>query len=213
MSQPGTARRRQRTAQHSLGRCGLSTSNGPNKADRRAKDTTVHWTCTVVEQQLVGWYENEEDKVNIKSGGAGSGMECQAWAAKAVWECRVWAVKAAAWNGGYGEGGSAWVATAKAAEKVWAAWAWVVLVKAAWAAWRPKPKPIETQPWEVRMARRQVNQLLQTAHIALDGKAVKDGRVVLANTRPILDLGLPAEVSEPASALLKSVEVAPESSE
>ncbi len=56
------------------------------------------------------------------------------------------------------------------------------------------------------MARRQVNQLLQTAHIALDGKATKEGRVVLANTKPILDLGLPAEVSTAASSLLKAVD-------
>ncbi len=28
----------------------------------------------LIEQQLVGWYEDEEDKVNIKSGGSGGGM-------------------------------------------------------------------------------------------------------------------------------------------
>ena len=69
-----------------------------------------------------------------------------------------------------------------------------------------KPKPIETQPWEVRLTRRQVNQLLQTVHVALDAKPIKGARPVSANAKGLIDLGLPAAVSEPASDLLKAVE-------
>ena len=69
-----------------------------------------------------------------------------------------------------------------------------------------KPKPLETQPWEVRMTRRQVNQLLQTVHVALDAKPVKGSRPVSPTAKGLVDLGLPAAISEPATDLLKAVE-------
>jgi hypothetical protein len=56
------------------------------------------------------------------------------------------------------------------------------------------------------MTRRHVNQILQTVHLALDGKPTKTGRPISAVGKGLVDLELPAEVSTPASDLLKAVE-------
>ena len=155
----------------------------------------------VLEQQLVMWYEREEDKLNMKSGagggmgGMGGGMDGGGSDGSYNMDGGMGGgmgggrggMGMGGMEGGMGMGGmgSGGIGTGSTAAK---------------------PKALDTQPWEVRMTRRNVNQILQTAHVALDAKQTKSGRPVSAVGKGLVDLELPAEISTPASDLLKAIE-------
>lgn len=158
----------------------------------------------LLEQQLVMWYEREEDTLNMKSGaagmgagggmgmGMGSGMEMGMGMGEGSGGMSMGGMDGSMGMGsgmemgmgGMGSGGmgSGGMGTA------------------------PKARPLDTQPWEVRMTRRHVNQILQTVHVALDGKQIKTGRPVSAAGKGLVDMELPAEIATPATELVKAVE-------
>ncbi len=72
----------------------------------------------------------------------------------------------------------------------------------------PKVKPLDTQPWDVRLSRRLLNHYAQVAHIALDGKSMKNprGGASTATGKGLVNQGLPAEYLEQAKKLVSSVE-------
>lgn len=54
-------------------------------------------------------------------------------------------------------------------------------------------KPIESQTWEARLARRQLNQLTQNVRLALEGKRIKSENVRLTSFLTSTDVGLAQE--------------------
>ena len=165
----------------------------------------------LLEQQLVSWYEREEDTLNMKSGatgmgGGGMGMGGMGMGGMGGSEggdgyggggMGDMGSGGEGGMGGYGMGGGGMGEMGMGG---------MGMGGMGTGQTGPKPKPLETQPWEVRMTRRNVNQILQTAHVALDGKPIKGGRPVSAVGKGLIDLELPAEISTPASDLLKAVE-------
>ncbi len=173
----------------------------------------------LLEQQLVMWYEREEDTINVKSGSTGGGMMGgmggmmggmggmdggmggDGYGAAGMgggMEGGMGGMGGMEGNmGGYGEGGGGGGRGMGMGMGMGGMGS---------GPTGPKPRALDIQPWEVRMTRRSVNQLLQTVHTALDGKQIKTGRPVSAVGKGLVDLGLPAEISNHASDLLKSVE-------
>ena len=162
----------------------------------------------LLEQQLVMWYEREEDTLNMKSGamaggsmgemggrgmGMGMGMGGEGMGEMGMGDGGMGMGDGMGSMGMGGEGGMGMGMGMGSGSGMG-------------MGNTPKPKAIDTQPWEVRMTRRYVNQVLQTVHVALDAKQIKGGRPVAANAKGLIDLGLPAAISEPATNLLKSVE-------
>jgi hypothetical protein len=167
----------------------------------------------LLEQQLVMWYEREEDTLNMKSGGTGMGFGGGMDGGMGGMGGMGMGGMDGGGMGGYGggmeggmggmEGGMGGMEGGMGGMGGYGAGGEGGM---GMGPTGPKPRPLDTQPWEVRMTRRQVNQILQTAHIALDGKAIKGGRPVSAVGKGLVDLELPAEIANPASDLLKAVE-------
>ena len=167
----------------------------------------------VLEQQLVMWYEREEDKLNMKSGAAAGGgmggmmggmdggMGGDGGASDGGYNMDggMGGGGGGGGRGGMGMGGMEGGMGGMGMGGMGAGG----MGTGATAA---KPKALETQPWEVRMTRRNVNQILQIAHVALDSKQTKSGRPVSAVGKGLVDLELPADISTPASDLLKAIE-------
>ncbi len=174
----------------------------------------------LLEQQLVMWYEREEDALNMKSGamaGGSGGMGGMGMGGMGMGGMGMGGMGEGGMGmggmgeggmgmgmGGMGEGGMGMGGMGEGGMGMGGMGMGGMGMGG--ANMGQKPKALETQPWEVRMTRRQVNQILQTAHVALDGKQIKGGRPVTATAKGLVDLGLPAAIAEPASDLLKSVE-------
>ena len=167
----------------------------------------------VLEQQLVMWYEREEDTLKMKSGASGMGSMGGMGGSMggSMGDMGDGGMGMGMGDGGMGsmgmgEGGMGMgmgdggMGSGMGSGGMGSGGMGMGMGNA------NKPKPLETQPWEVRMTRRQVNQLLQTVHVALDAKPVKGSRPVSPNAKGLVDLGLPAAISEPATDLLKAVE-------
>ncbi len=68
-----------------------------------------------------------------------------------------------------------------------------------------KPKPKDTQTWQVRLARRLINQISQSVHVALDGKPMAEENVV-EGVKPISAAQLPPETQEKIAKLITAVD-------
>ncbi len=161
----------------------------------------------LLEQQLVMWYEREEDTLSMKSGamaGGSMGMGDMGGRGMGSMGMGDGMGEMGMGDGGMGMGGEGMGSMGMGDGGMGMGSGSGMGMGMGGNG--PKPKPLETQPWEVRMTRRYVNQILQTVHVALDAKQLKGGRPVSANAKGLIDLGLPAAISEPASDLLKSVE-------
>ncbi|MDX1929391.1 MAG: hypothetical protein SFV81_22890 [Pirellulaceae bacterium] len=166
----------------------------------------------LLEQQLVMWYEREEDTLNMRSGAAGGGLGGGMEGMGGMGGMGMGGEGGMGGMGGYGMGGEGGMGGMEGGmggmggmgmggEGGMGGMGGMNMGPTG-----PKPRPLDTQPWEVRMTRRHVNQILQTVHLALDGKYIKGGRPVSAVGKGLVDLELPADVANPASDLLKAVE-------
>jgi hypothetical protein len=71
---------------------------------------------------------------------------------------------------------------------------------------QPKVKPLEVQPWDVRLARRLANHYAQVAHQALDGKSMKNAKGAAAAVNKGIVPSLPADLQEHSKELIEAVE-------
>ena len=171
----------------------------------------------LLEQQLVMWYEKEEDTLNMKSGAMAGGMGGMGMGGMGDMGGMGMGGEGGMGMGMGGEGGMGMGMGGEGGMGMGMGgmgmggeggmgMGGMGGMGMGGMGMGQKPKASETQPWEVRLTRRHINQILQTAHVALDGKQIKGGRPVTANVKGLIDLGLPAPIAEPASDLLKSVE-------
>ncbi len=69
-----------------------------------------------------------------------------------------------------------------------------------------KPKPIDTQTWQVRVARRHINQVSQIVHVALDGVPLAEQPAV-AQVKPLKDAGLAEELQPHLTELMEALDL------
>lgn len=74
---------------------------------------------------------------------------------------------------------------------------------------QPRSRPVDVQPWDVRLSRRYLNHLAQVAHMALDGRAVKPTTRAAtgAGQKGLINQGLPADLQEKAKEMVEAVEL------
>jgi hypothetical protein len=166
----------------------------------------------LLEQQLVMWYEREEDTLNMKSGATGMGMGMGGMGGMGMGGMDGGGEGMGGmggYDGGMGGGGMAGMGGSEGGYGGMSGGMGGYGMGGEGGMsgpTGPKPRPLDTQPWEVRMTRRNVNQILQIVHTALDGKRTKTDRPVSAVGKGLIDMELPADVANPASDLLKAVE-------
>ncbi len=160
----------------------------------------------LLEQQLVMWYEREEDTLNMRSGGGMSGMGGMGGGLEGGMGGSMGDGYGSGGMGSGGMGSGGMEGSMGEGGMGMGGMGGMGMGGMGMGPTGPKPRPLDTQPWEVRMTRRHVNQILQTAHVALDGKPMKGLRPVSAVGKGLVDMELPAEISTPASDLLKAVE-------
>lgn len=147
--------------------------------------------------QLAEWYEREDNVLRAKSGAMGAGMGGGMMGSS----MGGYGDSMGSSMGGYGEGGSSSMGgyggsmgssmggygggSASAARK---------------------PKPIDTQTWQVRLGRRLVNQISQTVHVALDGVPLPNEQQV-AGIKPLKDAQLTADEQAKVAELVSAIEV------
>lgn len=68
-----------------------------------------------------------------------------------------------------------------------------------------RPKPKDTQTWQVRLGRRLINQVSQSVHIALDGKPMPEVNAV-AGVKPINAAQLPPETQQVITNLIEAID-------
>ncbi|MCC6510399.1 MAG: hypothetical protein IT423_14955, partial [Pirellulaceae bacterium] len=68
------------------------------------------------------------------------------------------------------------------------------------------PKPIETQTWELRLARRKLNTYCQLAHVLLKGNAALGEKDFSASGKGLMEVELPEEARRPGKFLIEALE-------
>ncbi len=150
----------------------------------------------LLEYQLVRWYTNEDDRIKAKSGAAAGGMMggygsdmMGGYGSDTMGSDMAGMgsdMMGSSGMDGYGSGSDAYGGYGGTAPV--------------------KKKAIDTQTWDVRIARRSVNHVAQLSHVALDGKPLKDARAMSASAKALLDIKLPDELAAQATKLVEAVE-------
>lgn len=145
--------------------------------------------------QLVNWYEKEDDRLKAKSGAAAGGMGGGYASMMGGMEDMMGAMMGGGDRGGdiSGMDGD-----------------YEGMMGGAMGAYgglggRNNSKPVDTQPWQVRLSRRMINQLSQAVHVALDGIPLPE-ESPLQGVKPIADANLPGESQAKIAKLVQAIE-------
>lgn len=159
-----------------------------------------------VRSQLVDWYEREDDLLKAKSGAMG-GM------AGGMGGMGGYGGEGGMMGGGYGGGGYGGGAAGMPGGGGYGGEGGMMgggyggeggmMGGAPGMSNRPRPK--DTQTWQVRLARRLINQISQAVHVALDGKPMAEQPVV-EGIYPLNAAQLPAELQENIVDLIDAVD-------
>lgn len=165
----------------------------------------------LLRSQLVNWYEREDDTLKSKSGAMGGmagGMG--GYAGGYGGDAGMMGGDAGMMGGGYGGdagmmGGGGMPGGGYGGEG--GGYGMMGGGEGAYGGAGNRPKPKDTQTWQVRLARRHINQISQAVHVALDGKPMADeGIEVVEAVKPISAAQLPADLKEKIVALIEAVD-------
>lgn len=139
--------------------------------------------------QLAEWYEHETDLLSAKSGAMGGGTMGSSMGG--------YGDSMGSGMGGYGDSGSSSMGGYGGSMGGYGGGS---------AGAARKPKPIDTQTWQVRLGRRLVNQISQAIHVALDGVPLPNEKQV-AGIKPLKDAQLTADEQAKVAELVSAIEV------
>lgn len=141
--------------------------------------------------QLAEWYEHEDNVLRAKSGAMGGGYGGSMGGSM----------------GGYGDSmGGSMGGYGDSAGSSMGGYEGMGGYGGGSAGAPKKPKPIDTQTWQVRLGRRLVNQVSQAVHIALDGVPLPNEKQV-AGIKPLKDAQLTADEQAKLTELVSAIEV------
>ncbi len=161
-------------------------------------------TSHFLRSQLVNWFEREDDTLKSKSGGMGGMAGGMGYGGGGYGgEGGPGMMGGAGYGGGaggYGGGGYAGGGMMGGEGGGYPGGGGYGGMGAA-----GKPKPKDTQTWQTRLGRRLINQISQTAHVALDGKPMLEEPVV-EGVKPLSAAQLPPELQEKIAKLIEAID-------
>lgn len=181
-----------------------------SKFPDEVKQVYVIGTAHLLRSQLVDWYKGEDDKLKVLSsatsggyggygggmgGGPGGGMGGGGYGGEGGGMGGYGGGEGGSMGGyGGGEGGSMGGYGGGEGGGY-----------GGMGGGRQKPKPIDTQTWQTRAARRLVNQITQTVHVALDGMPLAEENPSQAAGVPIVSAQLSEEMNSKAVELVELI--------
>ncbi len=150
----------------------------------------------LLDQEVVGWYENESDKTKMSTGGMGGMGSMGVWAA-AMGDMGM---SSDSGMGGMGDmsggmsGGmpGAWVEEWETCQR--------------WQRRPARSQTIDSQSWDLRIARRKLNMYTQLSHALLKGTLSKDERDYNATGKGIMEAALPLSHQRAGKFLIEALE-------
>ncbi|GAB5405004.1 MAG: hypothetical protein Aurels2KO_32350 [Aureliella sp.] len=143
----------------------------------------------LLRQHLVTWYEVEEARLSIASGGGGAGGGYGGYGGMGGGYGGEGGGGPGMGGPGYGGGGGEGGGDGGA----YGGYGGLGGGYGGGVGGSSRSKPIDTQSWETIAARRVANQLTQAVHLALDGKPLPESDVSPAIVKPLVEAGLPAK--------------------
>ncbi|MGN6548072.1 MAG: hypothetical protein ACTHK7_23760 [Aureliella sp.] len=151
-----------------------------SRVDDATRNKILVAVAQLLDQEVVGWYEQEQDKTQSASGMMGYGGMGGGYAMGSVPSSDGYG---GAEMGGYGGAMGGYDTGANSG-----------------------PKPIDTQKWDLRLARRKLNTYCQLAHVLLMGTGAADKKDISSTGKGIMETELPEALKRPGKELLEALE-------
>ena len=145
-----------------------------------------------LDQEVVGWYENESDKTKMLTGGGGMGsMGGYGGGMMGGGDgAGMMMGDASGYGGNGGEGGMGGMPGMPGGGR----------------GGNQGPKPIDSQPWDLRIERRKLNMYTQLAHALLKGNLTKEERDYHPTGKGVMEVALPESHQRAGKFLIESLE-------
>ena len=150
-----------------------------------------------LDQEVVGWYEHESDKTKMQSGGMGMGMgmgggggmgDMMSGGMGGMGDMMSGGM-AGGMEGGMGDGGMGMPGGGGGGK-----------------GGQTGPKPIDSQQWDLRIARRKLDMYTQLSHALLKGTLSKDERDYNASGKGVMEVPLPESHQRAGKFLIEALE-------
>lgn len=157
------------------------------RVDDATKNKMLVATAQLLDQEVVGWYEYEDDKTKAASGATGMMGGMGGYGGD-----MGGAMSSSSDMGGYDGGMS------------------MSMGGDPYGGATAAPRPVDTQSWDLRLSRRKLNTYCQIAHVLLKGNGInKEGKEKDLNPtgRGIMETELPEPLRRPSGKLLEALEL------
>lgn len=160
-------------------------------ADEATRTKVMVSVAQLLDQEVVGWYEQEQDKTQSASsmGGGYGGMAGMGG------------------MGGYGDMGmESGTGSGEGYGSGMGGYGSAMGGYGSETGGAGAPKPIDTQKWDLRLARRKLNTYCQLAHVLLMGTGASDEDRFSRSGKGIMETELPEQLRIPGKRLLQALE-------